>query len=178
MKPTIRPAQPVDADGIARVYVETWRDAYPGMLPNDVLVGLSEPRHAAFWQRQINAPNEIVLVVEDPAIESPASIVGFGSAGRSRDPKLGHDGEVYTLYLLADWRNQGTGRALLNGLFGALAEGGYASAIIWVLAENPSRFFYETLGGRMTAERVEELWGAKVRQFAYGWESLEHAVAQ
>ena len=176
MPATIRSAQPGDAEGIAHVYVETWRDAYPGMLPNEVLVGLSEPRHAAFWQRQITAPKEIVLVAEDPAFKAAAGVVGFGSAGRVRDAKLGHEGEVYTLYLLADWRNRGLGRSLLHGLFDALGERGYASAIIWVLADNPSRFFYETMGGRMAAERVERLWGASVRQFAYGWESLEQTV--
>jgi ribosomal protein S18 acetylase RimI-like enzyme len=177
MPTTIRSAQPGDAEGIAHVYVDTWRDAYPGMLPNKVLVGLSEPRHTEFWQRQIIAPNEIILVAEDPAFKKAAGVVGFGSAGRARDPKLGHDGEVYTLYLLADWRNQGIGRLLLHRLFDALAKRGFGSAIIWVLADNPSRFFYETMGGRMAAERVKKLWGAPVRQFAYGWESLRQTVA-
>lgn len=173
MPPTIRRALPSDAARIAHVYVATWRDAYPGILPDKVLVGLSEPRHAAFWQRQIGDSNEVVLVVDDPE----GDVVGFGSAGRSRHANLDHDGEVYTLYLLADWRNHGLGRSLLNALFDALSERGYASAIIWVLADNPSRFFYENLGGRMAAEKVEKLWGAPVRQFAYSWASLERAIA-
>ncbi|MDA0262323.1 MAG: GNAT family N-acetyltransferase [Proteobacteria bacterium] len=172
MPSSIRTAVPGDAERIAHVYVDTWRDAYPGMLPDKVLIGLSEPRHTTFWERQIRSANDIVLVAED----SQSGVVGFGSAGRIRDRKLGRDGEVYTLYLLADWRNQGIGRALVVGLFRAMAERGYASAVIWVLADNPSRFFYETMGGQLMAEKVEELWGAPVRQFAYGWKSLERVV--
>ena len=172
MLPSIRHARPSDAERIASVYVETWRDAYPTMLPDDVLVGLSEPRHTTFWQRQIKEDHGVILVVDD----AEAGVVGFGSAGRARNDSLGLEGEVYTLYLLADWRNLGIGRALFNALFEGLRERGYASALIWVLADNPSRFFYETMGGRMAAEKVEKLWGASVRQFAYGWASLERAV--
>ncbi len=172
MSPKIRTATPDDAEAVAHAYVETWRDAYPGMLPDKVLIGLSEPRFSAFWQRQIKAANDCVIVVDDPH----AGIVGFGSAGGARDASLGHGGEVYTLYLLPDWRNRGLGRALLGALFEALVARGYSSALVWVLADNPSRYFYETMGGRMTAEKVENLWGSPVRQFAYGWPSLARAL--
>ena len=168
MPPTVRAATKEDAEAVARAYVETWRDAYPGMLPDKVLLDLSAPRHAASWRRRIGEAGEIVVVAEDGA----AGIVGFGSAGRARDAGLGHAGEVYTLYLLPDWRDRGLGRALLGALFDALVARGYGSALVWVLADNPSRFFYETMGGRRTAEKVETLWGAPVRQLAYGWARL------
>ncbi len=35
---TIRTATAADAAGIARVHVETWRDAYAGLIPNEVLL--------------------------------------------------------------------------------------------------------------------------------------------
>ena len=145
----------------------------PAYCRTRYLLGCRSRVTRRFWQRQIGDSNEVVLVVDDPE----GDVVGFGSAGRSRHANLDHDGEVYTLYLLADWRNHGLGRSLLNALFDALSERGYASAIIWVLADNPSRFFYENLGGRMAAEKVEKLWGAPVRQFAYSWASLERAIA-
>tara|TARA_B100000686_G_C16286155_1_gene711308 strand:- start:112 stop:636 length:525 start_codon:yes stop_codon:yes gene_type:complete len=174
MSPKIRSAASGDGAAIAHVYVETWRDAYPGMLPDKVLVGLSKPRHETFWHQQIEKPESIVIVADDP----DAGIVGFGSAGYARDPSLAHDGEVYTLYLLPDWRNRGTGRALLVGLFDALSANGCRSVLVWVLAHNPSRFFYETMGGSVVSEKVEKLWGASVHQFAYGWASLAEAIVK
>ena len=124
MPPTVRAATKEDAEAVARTYVETWRDAYPGMLPDKVLLGLSAPRHAESWRRRIGEAGEIVIVAED----GEAGIVGFGSAGRARDANLGHAGEIYTLYLLPDWRDRGLGRALLGALFDALVARGYGSA--------------------------------------------------
>ena len=46
------------------------------------------------------------------------------------------------------------------------------SAIIWVLAANPSRFFYEAMGGKRVGEREEKMWGTKLREIAYGWPDL------
>jgi hypothetical protein len=50
------------------------------------------------------------------------------------------------------------------------------SAVIWVLAANPSRFFYETMGGKRVGEREEDMWGVKLREIAYGWLDLEAAL--
>src|SRR3990172_8318677 len=41
---TIRPARTSDARGIARVEVETWRDAYPTLVPRAYLVGRLDER--------------------------------------------------------------------------------------------------------------------------------------
>ena len=43
----IRAALPADARAIARVYIETWRAAYPGMLPDKVLLDMTPARQEA-----------------------------------------------------------------------------------------------------------------------------------
>ena len=40
MKLSIRPAAAADADAIARIHVDSWRDAYPTLLPDSYLVDL------------------------------------------------------------------------------------------------------------------------------------------
>lgn len=40
----IRVARLDDAAAVAEVYVETWRSAYAGLLPDKVLTGMSESR--------------------------------------------------------------------------------------------------------------------------------------
>ncbi len=42
----IRPATPKDAQGIAWVHVETWRAAYAGLIPANVLAQLSVEQDA------------------------------------------------------------------------------------------------------------------------------------
>jgi hypothetical protein len=47
-----------------------------------------------------------------------------------------------------------------------------AAAYLWVLADNPSRFFYQAMGGKQISERDERLWGTTVHEVAYGWPDL------
>ncbi len=171
----IRVARPGDAEAIASVQVETWRAAYAGVLPDEVLVKMSRQRHAAVWSRTIarHGSGEIVLVAEDAG----AGIVGFGSCGRARGENLPYEGEVYTLYVLHDHQGEGIGKGLLGALFRRLLKGGIESALVWVLAENPARFFYETMGGQRIAERREKLWGVVLPEAAYGWADLGRALA-
>jgi ribosomal protein S18 acetylase RimI-like enzyme len=166
----LRPAKPSDARAIGRIHVETWRTAYPGMVPDQTLLGMTVDGKASAWRRALSRlpTREVVLVAED----SEAGPVGFASAGPNRDPRLPFAGEVQTLYVLPDWQNRGIGRQLLLGCFARLVDQGLASAVIWVLADNPSRFFYERLGGRRAGERDERLWGALLHEVAYGWTSL------
>lgn len=172
---TIRRAEAGDAVGIARVHVATWQDAYPGLIPDRALLGMSERRHAEAWSHALGGRrgSELVMVAE----ETHAGVVGFGSCGRQRGTDLPYEGEVYTLYVLTDFRGQGIGRRLLGALFGALAGKGFTSALIWVLARNPARFFYEAMGGARVAVREEKLWGATLPEVGYGWADLKDAVA-
>ena len=43
--------------------------------------------------------------------------------------------------------------------YSSLTQKGYRSALVWVLADNPARYFYQAMGGRVVAERDEALWG-------------------
>jgi hypothetical protein len=70
------------------------------------------------------------------------------------------------------------GRALLMSLFDALIDRGMNSAVVWVLAQNPARFFYEAMGGRRIAEKKERLWNALLPQVGYGWDDLRLLRAQ
>ncbi len=45
----IRQARLGDARAIGGIEVETWRSTYAGMLPDRVLLGMSEQRQTASW---------------------------------------------------------------------------------------------------------------------------------
>jgi L-amino acid N-acyltransferase YncA len=164
----IRKALDTDTRRIADIYVETWRTTYAGTLPDKVLVGMSAERQAISWGRAIRHAGELIYVAED----TTAGVVAVGSAGANRTKGNSYTGEVYTLYVHPDHQNQGIGERLLARLFQELIGRGMNSAVIWVLAPNPSRFFYERVGGKRVGDRNEELWGSTLKEIAYGWTDL------
>ncbi len=172
---TIRQAIPADASEIARVEVETWRDTYAGILPDRMLLGMSQRRQAASWTRALatGRDGQQVLVAQD----STAGVVGFGSCGRAFASDLAYDGEVYTLYVLPDFQGQGVGRRLLERLFGVLLRQRLRSALVWVLADNPARFFYQAMGGALIAVREETVGGRTLSELGYGWPDVKRALA-
>lgn len=169
----VRKAEAADADAIARIYVESWRDSYAGLIPDHVLIGMSRQRQAEHWRSVIAHRSHAHRVM---VAEGEDRVLGFGSCGPARHVGLAYRGEVYTLYVDPERREEGIGRSLLGALFGALSHDGMGSALVWVLAENPARYFYEALGGSFIAVREERLWGAVLRQMAYGWHDLTSAT--
>jgi ribosomal protein S18 acetylase RimI-like enzyme len=167
----LRSAKPSDARAIARIHVETWRSTYPGMLPDRALIDMNVDGKARSWRSMLEHPDAAgaVLVAEE---DGEGTTIGFASAARNRQTVLPFAGEVQTLYVLPDWQNQGIGRVLLEGCFASLRERGLESAVVWVLADNPARFFYERMGGKRAGERDESLWGATLREIAYGWNAI------
>lgn len=176
----LRAAAPADAAALGVLHVETWRAAYAGMLPDNYLSGLSVPERQRFWARTLQAPpgRETVLVAET----GRSGVVGFGSCGRRRRGGSvagawdALDGEVYTLYVDIDHQGRGIGRRLLASLFRVLRRQGIAGALIWVLAPNPARFFYQAMGGILMGEKNERFAGIEVTELGYGWPDLADAI--
>jgi len=172
----VRPAKEEDVKAIAEVYVETWRSTYAGILPDKVLVEMSTDRQMVMWARAIRhaggPAEEQILVLED----ENADVIGVGSCGFNRDRSSSYGGEVYTLYVHPDHQDQGYGQQLLAGLFDIMIAQGFTAAVIWVLSQNPSRFFYEVMTGKRVGEREEKLWGTVLNEIAYGWDDLEGAL--
>lgn len=164
---TIRPARPGDARQIARLDVETWRATYAGILTTPFLVGLSAQRRELGWAAVIEREPRDVRV----AVGGDGEILGFGSCGRNRSGAE-FAGEVFTLYIAPDWQNQGIGRRLLHALFERLVALGCRSAIIWVLRDNPGRFFYQRVGGREVRHRPFVVGGKKIEAAGYAWRDL------
>jgi ribosomal protein S18 acetylase RimI-like enzyme len=169
---TIRQARPADARGIARLDIETWRTTYAGVLTTAYLVGLSERRREAGWRAVIQREPRDVRVATGEA----GAILGFGSCGPNRGERF-FTGEVFTLYVAPDWQNQGIGRRLLIALFRRLVATGRRSAIVWVLRDNPSRFFYERLGAQRTSRKSIVIGSAVVEAVAYGWRDVPGFLA-
>lgn len=160
----IRRAEKEDAAAIARIHVDTWRDTYAGILPDDILLKMSSTRERGGWGSSV-LRGENIFVIET----AEAGIVGFGSCGPNRLRDLPCDGEVYTLYVAPGNQGYGFGKALMVRMLTDLSESRHRTALVWVLRDNPARFFYQAMGGQYLAERNERLWETLIPQIAYNW---------
>jgi GNAT superfamily N-acetyltransferase len=171
----IRQARKEDASAIARIHVESWRSTYAGLLPDKLLLRMNVAEHEARWWRHALARQRRSQFVYVADLEGEG-IIGFGSGGASREMGLPYQGEIYTLYLADEFHGRGIGRRLFTALGErSLRERG-PSVIVWVLAGNPNRFFYESLGGKAVARRAATLGGAPIEEIAYGWEDVRALV--
>ena len=161
----IAPAILSDAEGIAAVQVAAWRNAYANLLPADYLARMSVPRHAALHHAAIVAGRGILVA------RNEGRVVGFCTVGKPRTPGLA-DGEIETLYVLDDWQGQGVGRRLMRAGADLLEKRGCGSVFLWVLKDNPSRWFYERLGGRPRMESMTGVAGKRFAQTAYVWNPI------
>jgi GNAT superfamily N-acetyltransferase len=180
---TIRRARPGDAVAIGAVHVAAWRSAYPGILPDAFLAGLSAARQAAHYDSAIRSGVGVHVATASGldlgAGQGPARIVGFATGCPARESaRSGRlaEGEIETLYVLDDWRERGLGRRLMRAAGAHLAGVGCRSAFAWVLRDNPSRWFYERLDGKPAAQAVIRVGGAPVVQMAYVWAPIEKLV--
>jgi ribosomal protein S18 acetylase RimI-like enzyme len=104
-------------------------------------------------------------------------VVGFAWGGPCRDEGSKYSGELLAIYVLAGAQRAGAGRALVREVAKDLLQQGMPSMLVWVLAENPSRSFYEALGGTLVGEQEIEIGGARLREVAYGWDDLTALIA-
>jgi L-amino acid N-acyltransferase YncA len=167
----IRLATPADAMDIANIHVETWRTTYRGMMPDSLLDNLSLATRGNFWLGYLNNPPEgaFVYVAEDDA----GNIAGFANAGPPRPEVKDFAGELYALYILKEQQGKGTGRALMQATARDLEARGVKSMMLWVFKENePSRRFYEALGGQLLDELQFEISGVPLTAVGYGWHDI------
>ena len=177
---SIRRARPADAPAIGEIHAAVWRSTYAGILPDAYLAGLSAQRLAGFYQRAILDRREghavFVAAVGGadlvPQGAAGAAVVGFASGGRARRPGIA-EGEVETLYLLEDWRERGAGRRLMRAMGAHLRAVGCRSAMLWVLKDNPTHWFYRHLGGKEAARETIRVGGQAVDQSAFVWDPIE-----
>ena len=172
----IRAAQPTDAAAIAKVHVESWRSTYKGIVPDAFLAALSYEQRTDMWRNILSQspPTSFVYVAEDPS----GQVIGFAAGGPERGGDPDHTGELYAIYLLEAYQRHGLGRHLTSTLVQRLVQAGMLSLLLWVLAANPCRGFYEVLGGRRLYDKQVIIGGAPLVEVAYGWRDARVLITE
>jgi GNAT superfamily N-acetyltransferase len=171
--PIIRAARREDAPRMGEIYVASWRESYPILLPIPTLVGMSATRWARQFAWTIARGREIVLVAEDRRF----GVIGLATGGPATDSALRVEGrsaggEIFALYVAPDHMERGAGAGLLKTMLRQFADRGHANALAWMLKGNPSRFFYEHMGAKLVAEKQERRFSGVIDLEAYAWPDL------
>jgi ribosomal protein S18 acetylase RimI-like enzyme len=154
----VRDATSADARAIATVVVASWRVAYRGLMPDEVLAGLSVADRERFWSDALTAQQPRTSIVVATAAHA---VVGFAAVGPPLDPADRADptlGHLYALYLDPGSWGRGIGTQLHATALDRLRTCGFTSAGLWVLDGNQRalRFYYRhgwTDTGRTQVDR-------------------------
>ena len=165
----VRPTTVDDAPGIARVHVESWRTTYRGLMPDAVLDSLSVEQRTDFWCQVIErAKKQSVFVATD----GQGDIVGFVNGGLERERDPVYTAELYALYLFKEQQGYGYGAALFRAMTKKFVGQNHTAMLLWVLSTNPSRGFYEKMGGRYLKTKAIDIGEETLEEVAYGWDEL------
>lgn len=155
---TVRTAARDDAVAISRIRVDTWRAAYAGLVPQEMLDALDAEaeaeRRIARWDEGSVDPKVVELIAEANGV--PA---GWAALGPSMDDDLARNGQLFAIYARPEYWSLGVGHALMITAERHLRAAGYRRAHLWVLDGNTrAAAFYEAHGWRedgrtMTDER-------------------------
>lgn len=139
----IRLATKEDLEGMSKVHVDSWKTTYKEIIPDKVINNLSYTKSCNMWEGCLSNEDNFIFVAED----FEKGIIGFACGHKNRDHEYQYDAEISAIYILEAFQHRGIGTSLLKAICNKLNSFGYNSMIIWVLADNSSRIFYEKLGG-------------------------------
>jgi GNAT superfamily N-acetyltransferase len=164
---TVRPARPDDIGALVRLRRRSWRDAYRGILPRSEIERATGPRSAHRLRRAFEGRlrGQRLLVAE----RSGEGLLGYAWCGPQPLRILEHRGEVYELYLEPDAQRRGVGSRLLDAAIWSLVDLSMQPVLVWVLAQNSARYFYEMRGGVVVAKGTIRVGDYVTTRVAYGW---------
>ena len=170
MKMMPRIAEIIDAESVAQVHVASWQSAFKGLMPDDFLNALSVSERAEAWQKNMHEHYGSLWVIEDAG----GNICGFSCSDKAiTSREYGFDGEIFGIHIHPKAKRMGYGRQLMASAFSYLQSLDCQNVGLWTLRDqNPARHFYDTLGGKIIAQKTRNFGGRDLETVAYFWEDM------
>lgn len=145
-----------EIQGKAYVHWKSWQEAYAGLLPQDFLQNTYTLEQCQDWA--VRYPQNILVALVDDRV------VGFVCYGASSQSDLSQAGEIYALYVLADFYGQKIGYKLMQAALEKLQS--YKQISLWVLEGNARAIaFYEKVGFRFDGVKKTVNLGAERTEY-------------
>lgn len=132
---------------LAECHIACWREAYQDLVPAHVLAAFDVERRTAQWERnRITYPGHThVALVDD-------EVIGFVSAGPTRDRPPVPATELNALYVRSPWYGTGIAHELIHTVLDP-----QTPCSLWVFEENPrAQRFYRKHGFELDGTRRVE----------------------
>lgn len=134
--------------------MDSWRTTYAGIISNEVLGSLTYDGREEMWRNRITSPPSVSSTSLKLRVEKSLDLfaqVRSASVIRSLKAK----------FMRCNCFDAINDRVSAAGLFYTalknLLENGLISMLVWILADNPARGFYEALGGIYLREKEIEI---------------------
>jgi ribosomal protein S18 acetylase RimI-like enzyme len=165
---------PNEAEAMAALHVQCWREAYTAIVPSDVSATFDARKIIERWREHIGNSERFLMAAFDA--EKP---VAFINQGRPVEKIFeGMDGHIAAVYVAQSHYRQGIGRKLFSLAARDWISQGGQSIALGVLAENTrARSFYESLGGRFVQAGTFEWAGHALPDCIYVFEDLPKLAA-
>lgn len=149
-----------DRAEISRIYEESWKCAYKGIIPQHYLDSIPEGR----WVSNIDNPMLKTMICIDNG-----RIVGTSSFCKSRFEQFQNWGKIVSIYFLPEYMGKGYGKILMESVILEFKKQGYENIFLWVLEANMrARHFYEQFGFLATDDFLDDNIGGKdLREIRY-----------
>jgi GNAT superfamily N-acetyltransferase len=124
--PTVRAAQPEDADAFAACHLACWREAYEELWGAERFDEFDVQRMAVRRRKEIEAG-----IAQHFLGELDGEVIGIAIAGPTRDADAPTEQELYGIYVRAAHQGSGLADDLLDATLGD------RPASLWVYRDNP-----------------------------------------
>lgn len=165
-KVTIRPARRDEAEQLAALHVRTWQEAYADLLPDGYLQSFQASQRLPMWRQLLASPERVTIFVA----EADKRLIGFSCGGVPSAPgSLAGVAELWSIYLVKEFWEQGIGKRLHEALLEELVDRGFHEVFLWVMETNTrTRDWYDRQGWILDGGRkTDELWGSTVSEVRY-----------
>jgi ribosomal protein S18 acetylase RimI-like enzyme len=168
-----RRPQPDEAEALAALHVQCWREAYAAILPAELMATFTAEKRLPLWHKVIPGTTRFVLGAFDQS-----QPVGFVISGPCSEKYIeDQDGNLDTIYIASSHYRMGIGRELLGCAAKDWLQRGGRTMTVGVLAENlRARRFYESMGARLVKLTTYNWDGHELPDAIYVFEDLKSLI--
>lgn len=157
-----------DAESLAVLHRDAWRNAYAGIIPGVALERMLAARGPSWWRRMHGLGMRALVL--DLSAQNPRT-AGYATLGRLRAAASAPMGEIYELYLRPEAQGIGLGRRLFAAARDELGRHGLVRLHVWALAENATACrFYRAMGGQPSTRACQRIGDRDLEKIGFRWD--------